>query len=272
MSEDFLTSFASCSLGQFGSSCTFDRGTAGWVKQVGDCRYNGNSGDGHGNYATITESEASSPEACVAYCAADPRCDAVDMYDPFHTKTCWLFEDSAGVHGGDGTTTSACWLAASDAGVCAGLDPNGADGFEGEVCTLVTGDWAGHVTTTYDSNLVCFVSALTNGDTCNSYCTALGRTCIKAMDNINSDNGAAKTDGTCEVGGGTPSCDGGQSAEECAQGCAQGWVGQICGCGPAACNGPSSRFGPPETVLGTQEEFTIVNPYGKLGGLLRRPT
>jgi hypothetical protein len=132
-----------------------------------------------------------------------------------------------------------------------------AGGYSGEICSSVAGTWAGHVTTTYDPSLICMVSALTGGDNCNSYCQAMGRPCIKAMDNVNSDNGAAKADGSCEVGGGTPSCDGGQTEEECAQGapkgwtrvtlvtvadpcgscigCAQNWVGQICGCGPAAC-------------------------------------
>ena len=79
----------------------------------------------------------------------------------------------------------------------------------------------------YDPLLVCFIGTATQGDTCMNYCASLDRLCIAAMDNV----------GDCGIGGGTPSCDAGQSRDECANGCNQQWQGQICGCGPAACTG-----------------------------------
>jgi hypothetical protein len=45
--------------------------------QVGDCRY---GAGGHGNYATISGDDATSPEQCVSACAADAQCHAVDMH------------------------------------------------------------------------------------------------------------------------------------------------------------------------------------------------
>ena len=95
----------------------------------------------------------------------------------------------------------------------------------------------------YDDELICYVSALTGGQSCNDFCRAQGRDCLRGMDNINTNscadcndgsgephaNGDTRADGTCGVGGDTPSCDAGQSAEDCDNGCAQNWVGQICG-------------------------------------------
>jgi hypothetical protein len=85
---------------------------------------------GHGNYDTLTDQD--SPEACVRACAADDRCNAVDMFgtDAAFTGECWLFDANAGVHSGDGTPTSACWIQVDESptvrvGAGTSTDPNG---------------------------------------------------------------------------------------------------------------------------------------------------
>jgi hypothetical protein len=140
----------------------------GWVHTVGDCRYNGNTASGHGNYDFLRASDGrvSGPftmAGCIDFCAKDARCTAVDSYYPFDpSRECALFEDSAGVHSGDGTTTSQCWVPAADAGVCAGIRIGPGD----TICDTVSGDWhasiAGSgVQAAFDPGLVCFIKAST---------------------------------------------------------------------------------------------------------------
>ena len=69
------------------------------------------------------------------------------------------------------------------------------------VCSAVTGSWDSAIDTdTYDTDLVCYISANTAGGNCQDYCVDLGRVCINAQDNVGHKNGGTNDDGSCGIG------------------------------------------------------------------------